>query len=299
MLQIFIFSSHRIMFKKILKSYLILFLLFYAGYTLLNWIITVKTGLIQIEDNYTNFWIPLALVYVLVFLVLRPIIKKSDYKPNIKDGLLWALFPFTMWIPVAFSQEYYKDASYDVITLNSPKEVGLYKNERFFEIKDFYINRNDFTLFKERHVSGGRSKSLKVNNYYIAPLYCDSEREDTDVAYGLKFSTSLNHGLLFRDEQPKKIWEFNIKSASEFTFYDLDSVTYFEKQVDSEDATNYAAAWKENDLLNKAINPVVLVAKTETFQQSLKRERNIAFYSTLICLIVGVGVLLLHEYFRK
>lgn len=287
------------MFHKILKTYLTLFILFYAGYTFLNWLLTTKTGLIKIEDSYTNFWIPFALVYILVFLLLRPVVNKSGFKAKTKDGLLWAAFPFSLWIPVAFSQQYYKDLSYGLISISSPKEVGLYPTERFFKIKDFYVNRNDFTLFKERHVSGAKSKSLEVNNYYIAPLYCDEERQATDVAYGIKFSTSLNHGLLYRDEQPRRIWEFNIKSASEFTFYDLDSVTYFEKQVDSEDANNFADAWEQNALLNQYVTPVVLVAKTETLQQSLKRGRNMAVYSALICLTVGIGLLLMHEYFRK
>jgi hypothetical protein len=148
-------------------------------------------------------------------------------------------------------------------------------------------------------VSGRRSKSLKVNNYYIAPLYLDEKRQSTKIAYGIKFSTSLNNGLFFREVQSKKIWEFNIKSGSEFTYYDLDSVTYFEKQMDSEDANNFAKAWRQNNLLDNLQTPSILVPSKESFGILISKGRNMTIYSLLISLTITIILLLVFDSYKK
>jgi rhomboid protease GluP len=287
-----------LMFKSIIRTYLTLFAVYYIGYSFLNWLLTIKTSIVRIDEGYSNFWIPFSLIYIPAYFILRPKINQSNFKNNIKNGLIWGIFPFSIAIPTAFSQPYFKDVSYNVIDINTPAETHLHPNERFFKVKTFYINRNDFKLFKERHVSGGRSKSLKVNNYYIAPIYSDEKRHPTNVAYGIKFSTSLNHGLLFRKQEPKKIWEFNIHAASEFTFYDLDSVTYFSKQIDSKDAYNFAEAWRENKLLDNTHTPVVLVPSKEPFSKLLQRGKNLTIYFVLISLTVAIGLLLIFDFYR-
>jgi hypothetical protein len=287
------------MFKKIIKAYLILFVIFYIGYSLLNWFLTTKSGLFKIDNSYSNFWIPFIIIYIPVFFVLRPLVIKSGFKSKTQDGLLWVLFPFTISIPTAFSQDFFKDSSYGIIHLKYPEDVLEYPRERFFTIEEFQVKNDGFTLFKERHISGGRSKSLKVNNYYIAPMFGSNNDSISRVAYGLKFSTSLNHGLLFRDKQPEKIEAFNAKTAEEFSNYDLYKVTFFEKQMLSEDAEHFAVAWSGNNLLDSETEPVVLVGKKETLQQLLERKRNMTIYSVIICLTVAVGLLYIFEYFRK
>ncbi len=279
------------MLKSILKTYLILFAVYYIGYSFLNWFLTIKTGIVKIDEDYSNFWIPFSLIFILAYLILRPNINQSNFKTNIKNGLIWGLFPFSIAIPTAFSQPYFKNASFEVISINTPNEIHSYPNERYFKIRTFYINRNNFILFKERHVSGMRSKSLKVNNYYIAPIYSNENLQPTDVACGIKFSTSLNHGLLFRKQEPKKIWEFNIHAASEFSFYHFDSITYFSKQIDSKDAYNFAKAWKQNKHLASSQTPVVLVPSKEPFSSLIQRNKILAIYSLIISLTVAIGLL--------
>lgn len=287
------------MLKEIIKSYLTVFILFYVGYSLLNWILTTKTGLIRIDKSYSNFWVPFTIIYIPVFLILRPLVNKSGFNSKSQDALLWVLLPFSISIPTAFSQDYYKDSSYGIVNIKYPEDVLSLPREKFFTIEKFQVKNDGFTLYKERHVSGGRSKSLKVNNYYLAPVFGSNTNSISKVAYGLKFSTSLNHGLLFRDEQPEKIQAFNKKTAKEFSNYDLYNLTFFEKQMDSEDAKHFAIAWKQNNLLDQSTEPVVLVGKKETLQQMLKRERDMTVYSIVICLTIAISLLYIFDYYRK
>lgn len=287
------------MFKKISKTYLALFFLFYAGYSFLNWLLITKTELVRIDREYAEFWAPFILIYIPVFFFLRPVLKKSGFKSKTQEAWLWILFPFSISVPTAISQPYFKDASYTIVNVNYPEDVLTYPGERFFMIKNFRVKNDGFTLFKERHVSGRKGKTLKVNNYYISPMFWKSGDTVSKIAYGLKFSTSLNHGLLFRDGNPQKIQEFNKKAEEDFLNYDLYDLVFFEKQMDSEDAGRFASAWEQNKLLDPNSEPVVLVGKTETLRQLLKRERDLAIYSVVISLAIVLGLLWVFEYFRK
>jgi hypothetical protein len=286
------------MFKRIIKTYLTLFSVFFIGYSFQNWLLTTKTGLIKIDKDYSNFWIPFIIVYIPTFFILRPLIKKSSFRPKTKDGLLWALLPFSISIPTAFSQQYFKDISYQVVSINNPDETLLHPNERFFKVKTYHVNRSDFSLFKERHVSGVKGKSLKVNNYYIAPLYSDTSNQVFKVAYGVKYATSINYGLLFRDEAPQKTEEFNIKSDKEFSNYDFYNSTLFERLMDSEDEVNFNAAWRQNNKLMESNNPIILVPKNESFGSLLSSGRNMTILSILISLTITIGLLFVFNHYR-
>lgn len=288
------------MFKKIIQRYLILFVLFYVGYSLLNRLFTGKAQLVTIDKDYTNFWGPFVLIYIPLFFYLRPLVKKSGFKVKAQDAWLWVLFPFSISVPTAISQPYFKDMGYRMVSVDYPEDVLAYPKEKFFTIRDFWVKNDGFNLYKERHVSGYRSKTLKVNNYYLAPMFGKNNVNGVSkIGYGIKFSTSLNHGLLFRDNQPQKIQEFNKKTAEEFSNYDLYAITFFEKQMASEDATQFAYAWKQNDWLDSTAVPVVLVAKKETFKQMMKKERSTAVYAVIISLVVTLGLFSLFEFFSK
>jgi rhomboid protease GluP len=226
------------MFKRIIKPYLATFIVLFIGYSFLNWLLTTKTGLIKIDKDYLNFFIPFIITYIPIVFILRPIVNRFPLRSKIKDALLWVLLPFSISIPTIISQRYFKDISYQLVTINNPEEALLHPNERFFKIKTYHVNRGDFSLFKERHVSGIKGKTLKANNYYIAPLYSDSLNQKFKVAYGIKYATSINYGMLFRDKAPRKTKEFDIESEEDFSAHDFYNVAFFELQMDSEDNFN-------------------------------------------------------------
>ena len=287
------------MIKKIIKTYLLLFLVFFVAYSFINWLLTTKTGLLKIDTKYSSFWLPFIIVCIPVFFLLRPLVKSSGFNSKFHFGLSWVLLPFSISIPTAISQQYFRDASYPVINVNTPEDVLAYPKQRFFHIGKFHIDHAFFTLYKERHVSGIRSKTLKVNNYFIAPLPSDNVSGPCKIAYGIKFSESLNHGYLFRKNQPQKIDEFNKKSEERFLKLDLYDVSFFEKQMNSEEAQQFAKAWQKNDLLVKDTDPIVLVNKIETYQQLLKRERTTTIYSTLISITIMLFILFIFNFYRR
>lgn len=128
-------------------------------------------------------------------------------------------------------------------------------------------------------------------------MYSDNKNQSFKVAYGVRYATSLNYGLLFRDEAPKKTQEFNIKSENEFSIYDFNNATFFERQIDSEDEINFNIAWRQNSILSENNNPITLVPNNESFKQLLNRGRNLTVFSLLISLTLTLGLLYIFNHF--
>lgn len=288
------------MFKTLLKRYLLGFSLTFAGYTLFNWYFSTHFHL-KINDNFTNFWIPAIICIVLTYVVLRPCVNSLKYSEKASDFLLWFILPFTIWTPIAFSQGYFKDISYKVVTINKPGDLFNHLNERFFRIRIFEVAPEDYFLIREQHTSGKNGTTLIVSNYYIVPMYNNRLEKNryslTQIGYGVKFSTSMHNGFFNKKSQDTLIKIFNIKSAKDFREYAFKNVDYFEKIESNSDAKYFKEAIDNNNSFDKTRQNLVLVNRNGRIQDLYERGKNMFMYSTLICLGIGLITLLLINVF--
>jgi hypothetical protein len=288
------------MFKTLLKKYLLGFILTFVGYTFFNWFFSTHFDL-RINDNYTNFWIPAVICIVLTYVVFRPCVNLLRYSEKASDFLLWFIIPFTIWIPISFSQAYFKDISYKIIYINKPGDLFNHLNERFFRIGRFDVAPEDYFLIRERHSSGKNGTTLNVSNYYIVPMYNGSSEKDktplTQIGYGVRFSTSMHNGFFDKEIQDTLIKEFNIKSSKDFREYDFKNVGYFEKIENNDDAKYFKEAIENNNSFDKTQQNLVIVNRNGRIQDLYERGKNMFFYSTLICLGIGLTTLLLINVF--
>ena len=126
-------------FFKLIKTYILVFVLTFLGYTFLNWYLTIKTQLLEINEKYVNYWIPIGICYLLTFFIFNPLVKDAKLKEKATRVSLWLIIPFSIGIPLALSQIYFKDKSYSIISVDKPNDILNYKNERFFKINDWPI----------------------------------------------------------------------------------------------------------------------------------------------------------------
>jgi hypothetical protein len=263
-----------------------------VSYTCVNWFVSTHfdTG---INDDYTNFWIPALICAVLTYIYLRPLVKEQHYTEKGADFLLWFILPFTMWIPIAFSQDYFRDISYSVVTIDKPSDAFKYPSERFFKIKSFAVEPNNYFIIREKHTSGKNGTTLNVSNYYIVPMYDDTMKTYTDtgtsIGYGVKFQTSMHNGFFSKKEQEPKIEEFNEESAKEYEEYDFYEADYFEKISNTDDATYFTEAADRNRYFDHNHKPTIFVSKNGTIGDLYENGKNMFIYSTLISL--GIGLL--------
>lgn len=279
------------MFDTVIKKYLLIFVLTFAGYTFLNWFTSLHFDL-TIHKNYVDFWIPAVICYILTYFIFRPLLKKLGYKKKATDFLLWCLIPFTIWIPIAFSQGYFKDISYNIVTIDKPKDLDKYPNERFFKIRNFVVDTAKHFLIKERHTSGKYGSTLNLNSYFVIPMFDDTTQKKNNqiskVGYGVKFHKSFNNGLLFNDGQEEKVAAFRQKSKKDFSKYDFYKVGYFEKIKNTDDAKYLLEAESYNSSFDKTAGNIVLMNRSGTIQDLYKKGKKMFLYSTLVCLSIGL-----------
>lgn len=282
------------MIKKLLKKYLTVFVLTFVSYTLVNWFLSTHFDL-RIKENYLNFWIPALVCAVLTYIFLRPLVNDLNYTEKGADFLLWFILPFSMWTPIAFSQGYFKDISYGVVTIEKPSEVFKHPSERFFKIKSFSVEPDNYFIIRERHTSGKRGTTLNVSNYYIVPMYdettANKEDRKTFIGYGVRFTTSIHNGFFSKEEHEPKIKEFNEKSAKDYEEYDFYNADYFEKISNTDDATYFTEAAEHNPNFDHNRKPTILVSKNGTIGDLYENGKSMFIYSTLISLIIGLTAL--------
>ena len=227
------------MFLNLIKKYLLVFVYAFVGYTFINWLISTRLN-ININEKYLDLWVPVALCIAVTYFIFRPIVKQLKYSEKSKDFLLWFIIPFTIWFPIVFSQKYFKDISYKIISINKPSELYNFPRERFFKIKSFSVISDDYFIMRERHASGKNGTTLNVLNYYIAPVYDDNSKNTTDkfstIGYGVQFSTSMHNGFFDEKSQEPIIKNFNKKSTEDYNKYEFYKVDYFEKIKNSDNA---------------------------------------------------------------
>lgn len=285
------------MLSKIFTRYLLVFGTFYIGYSFFNWLLTSRTAIVGIDEALANFWIPFVLAYAITYLIFRPMFRGCAFPDKVSSGLLWVLLPFSLALPVAASQQYFKDASHKVIGLETPADVRRYPHEKFFTVRNYYVKQAHFSWHRKEHITSGRRPQLKVNSYFITPMYSDSVRMNYSVAYALRFDTTINYGLLVRDAAPARAKAFFESTFQRFTERNYYNVSFFEKAFDSDHANELMKAWRRNPYLKLRNEPIILVANSEPFAARLHRGMNLTVYSLLICLAVTLG--LLYLFIRK
>jgi hypothetical protein len=229
-------------------------------------------------------------------------VKELNYTEKGADFLLWFILPFSMWTPIAFSQGYFKDISYGVVSIDKPSEVFEHSSERFFKIKNFTIAPDNYFIIREKHTSGRNGTTLNVSNYYIVPMYDDTIAMNSDtltsIGYGVRFSTSMHNGFFDKKEQEPKIQEFNKTSAKEYEQYNFYHADYFEKISNTDDATYFTEAAERNRNFDHNRKPTILVSKSGTIADLYEKGKNMFIYSTLISLGIGLTALFLVNMFN-
>jgi rhomboid protease GluP len=289
-----------LMFQILLKKYLFVFFTSFSGCIFINWLISTQVNL-KIDEDYLDLWFPILVCCFVTYFILRPIVKKMHYKERAADFLLWFIIPFTIYIPIAFSQKWFKNISFKMILIDKPSDLYHFPNERFFKIKSFAVMPEDYFVVKERHSSGKNGTTLDVSNYYITPVYDDTSKEITEkfatVGYGVKFYTSMHNGFFDKKINESFIKDFNQKSSDDYKKYEFYKVDYFEKIENNNDAEYFSESIQQHNNFDKSANCLIIVNRSGTLKGLFDKGKEMFLYSTLICLSIGLFALFLVNLF--
>ena len=108
-------------FKRLLRIYFITYVIFFLVYSFLNWFLTTKTTIISADEKYLNFYIPWILCLILSYWLFKPILAKLDWNTDLNYFILCVLLPLCMVVPIASSQNYFKEISQIIIEIEKIK----------------------------------------------------------------------------------------------------------------------------------------------------------------------------------
>ncbi|MCP9198858.1 rhomboid family intramembrane serine protease [Gramella sp. GC03-9] len=234
-------------------------------YNTLRWILDFKLGILPLKDDLLNFWIPFALPWIPVFLWLSKRIKilKVDGKSENKYFFYQFVMVAAIAIPIMVSQNYIEKSSFDLQKISTVSDIGDHKNEKYFKISSFNIDHSSSLPYITARTSGRNNDRLNYYLYFACPF-----EKNISVWYGVDFQKSI--GNRSSDNIKDSEYRSFIKmSERDFNEYDFQNLRYFEKLGYSDDRDGFLEAIKNKYPEINENEQIILVPKTEVFENRL------------------------------
>ncbi|MCB9252006.1 MAG: rhomboid family intramembrane serine protease [Flavobacteriales bacterium] len=290
---------------KIWKIYLP-FLLTSTGtiaiYALLRWVLDLKLGVLPIKAELLNYWFPFLIPWIPILIWLRKRLRLIEIAGRSDNGYFGyqLLISMAISIPCIISQNYLEKASFALINLKNVNEVRKFENERYFRIADYKIEKEEVLPYFTSRSSGRNNERVTFYLYYSCPF-----RDANDLWCGINFFKSLSSRMK-DDILQKEYRNFIENSENEFSLGAFGKVQYFERLAYSDDRDGYLNSVKRNKGSFALKNAIILIPKSENFDERLGNTFFWIFGSFGIVAIIMMLMILipkLNEYewnrFRK
>lgn len=225
----------------------------------------IKLGILPLKEDLLNYWIPFSLPWIPILIWLRRRIRILNIRGKRDNGYFGYQFAMVaaIAVPIIISQNYIEKASFALVSISSPYEVINETNEKYFDISSFQVSKNASLPYVTARTSGRNNESL----YFYLYLACPFDYSE-NVWYGVKYSKNLSNHV----SDDKKNSEYRIfveKSEREFDTYDFQKVKYFEKLGYSNDRDGFIEAIKEKNPDVKESEQIILIPKSDVFEERL------------------------------
>jgi len=269
--------------KEIYVPFLVVSIATILFYNLLRWALDIKLGIIPLKEDLLDFWIPFVLPWIPILIWLRRRIRILNVIGKNDNGffLYQAVMAGTIFASLMNSQEYIKTSSFDLKEVRYVQEIKGFKNEKYFKIQSYDVLPEKSVSYATARTSGRNSENLSLYLYYASP-FLNAE----NIWYGVKYQRRLSN----RESKERKnaIYKsFSNISDKEYNNHNFNIANYFEKLSYSDDKDGFIEAvqiqnpnLEENDL-------VILMPKTESFNNRLGNSLSWAFGS------FGIGAFVL------
>lgn len=239
-------------------------------YSLLHWLLGIRSTILPLKDDRWNFWLPLVVPWGPLYLWLRPRLRALTFRKNPEGGrilLLTYSWLFTAAL-LMFSQSVLLWATEKHIHLASIDEYDLYDEAYRYTLDRYHIARHYGGAHTTFSTSGIFGQHFNMDVYVAFPLLKDTTETAGETArfwYGLKFHKQVSNYL--KDE---------VKDSAYRLFYDdciaaldtmnLYAVGHFVRKPLSDDDGHWRKAIEARTGL-PADNCVVLIPQTGAYSR--------------------------------
>jgi len=258
-------NNIRIKLKEVYFPFLIVSIGTILFYYLFRWLFDIKLGVLPFKEDLLNFWIPFTFPWIPVLIWLRKRIRILNLKGKKDNGYSGYQFAMVLAItvPIIVSQNYLEKASFDLVSVNSASEIKSHISEKYFDIKSFRIKKEGSHAYVTARTSGRNNDKL---TYYLY-LSCPFENSD-NIWYGVEYSKNLSN-FISDNKKDYEYRNFMLQSEKEFETYNFQNVNYFEKLGYSDDRDGFIEAIKEKYTNISQLEQVILIPKSDIFEDRL------------------------------
>ncbi|WP_184549054.1 rhomboid family protein [Mucilaginibacter sp. FT3.2] len=145
-----------------------------GSYTFLNWLLIIKLNLFALDEDFILFFIPMGLVFVPVFIWLRPRLKLLKFKTKGRGDPLSGMMMLA-WASILASnciaQTYLEVATGKLTNLDSISEIAKLPKTKYYEVKHFYIDKKQVRVKTNFEISGKHNEDFDMAIYTAIPVF--------------------------------------------------------------------------------------------------------------------------------
>jgi rhomboid protease GluP len=254
--------------RRLLLPLIVLSAAFTLGYSFLNWLLVAKTSLIPLDEDIVDLWLPGALSWILVIILMQP--RLRFLKIRDKRNNLPLLYHFTavavVAVPALVAQGYVKTATGDVTHVGDADRIATSPRTKFYVADNICMHLDKPTSHGFAAISGKGNNFLNFDFYLLAPI-CSTTVESSasrQVWLGFKYHHSMSNSA--SDAEKSSAYDsFVRQSLQAFNAEDPQQYKYLETLGRNSDRKRYEKTLQLADYRIAA--PVILIPHPEPFEQ--------------------------------
>jgi rhomboid protease GluP len=281
--------------RNIFVPLLALSVSFLAGYSLLNWLLVARGGLIPVSDNVVEYWLPLGVSWILVLMFIQPRIGllKRDAKGNLTFLYQFAAVAFVA-VPTIIAQGYIRRVTGDITHVGNASDITSAAATKYYSANKICVSYKDALFEPVVSTSGRNSETLNVDVYAVEPV-CPNMLAIPgmrSVWIGLKAHTNFSNSLDQSDKEARYRAFLN-QADTQFRGEDPNSYRFLERTGRNADGKGFAAALRRARAFTVSPSAVILVPHQEPFEHRTGKRLQWVFGSYAIGAIVWLGLALI------
>ncbi|TNE79581.1 MAG: rhomboid family intramembrane serine protease [Bacteroidetes bacterium] len=234
-------------------------------YNGLRWLLDIKWGILNLNEDLLNFWIPGILSALATYIWLWPRIKILAIRGSRDKGhfLYSLIMTLAIVIPVALSQDYLSKAFYKLNNCTTVESIPQLKDEKYFVVKQFRIAFGSVKTFITSRTSGRNNENLNFSYYYACPF-----QRNGNIWYGVSFTETISNN--YSDNYKEQVFhDFVKRSELAFQTMNFDKFRYLEKLPNSTERKGFLNAIKTDNPKVKDSEQIILIPQTRLFEERI------------------------------
>jgi len=232
--------------RHIVLPFILLSLVTVPAYMALRWALDLRFGLVQLDEELWDFWIPFLLPWIPLLTIFRKRFHVLTFKRDDDRGRLFLqiICAFSLGGALVISQHFLKAVAGGLKDLQSMAQLDPKDHVRHYRIGHYVVASWMGSSHGTAHTSGRYNEDLNLEVFVVAPILMDSTEtlpSNTRAWYGVKFHERMRN----RASDAEKEFRWNAlmtRVEQEMNVYDFHDLDHFRRVPVSEDRKAFLVA---------------------------------------------------------